>query len=53
MVQEATSALDSLTEQQIQKALNRIQSTRITVAHRLSTVMDATQIIVLKVRSQH
>ena len=46
---EATSALDSETEQGIQGELDRIARGRTTlvIAHRLSTVMDADQIIVL------
>src|SRR2546423_9895192 len=46
---EATSALDSGTEQGIQAELDRIARGRTTlvIAHRLSTVMDADQIIVL------
>ena len=47
--QEATSALDSLTEQSIQTALAGVRSTRVTVAHRLSTIMDADTIVVMKV----
>jgi len=46
---EATSALDSETEQGIQSELDRIARGRTTlvIAHRLSTVMDADQILVL------
>jgi ATP-binding cassette subfamily B protein len=46
---EATSALDSATEQAIQAELTRIAQGRTTlvIAHRLSTVMDADQILVL------
>jgi ABC-type transport system involved in Fe-S cluster assembly fused permease/ATPase subunit len=46
---EATSALDSETEQGIQLELDRISRGRTTlvIAHRLSTVMDADQILVL------
>ncbi len=46
---EATSALDSATEQAIQAELVRIAEGRTTlvVAHRLSTVMDADQILVM------
>ena len=47
---EATSALDSRTEQAIQKELNAIAQGRTTlvIAHRLSTVMDADEILVLE-----
>ncbi len=46
---EATSALDSATEQAIQTELTRIAEGRTTlvIAHRLSTVMDADQILVM------
>ena len=46
---EATSALDSETEQAIQTELERIARGRTTlvIAHRLSTVMDADQILVM------
>jgi ABC-type transport system involved in Fe-S cluster assembly fused permease/ATPase subunit len=46
---EATSALDSATEQAIQAELMRIAEghTTLVIAHRLSTVMDADQILVM------
>ena len=46
---EATSALDSETEQAINAELTRIAKGRTTlvIAHRLSTVMDADQILVM------
>jgi ATP-binding cassette subfamily B protein len=46
---EATSALDSKSEKAIQAELDRIAEGRTTlvIAHRLSTVMDADQILVL------
>ena len=46
---EATSALDSETEQGIQAELDRIARghTTLVIAHRLSTVMDADEILVL------
>ncbi|MFO1123288.1 MAG: ABC transporter ATP-binding protein/permease [Hyphomicrobiales bacterium] len=49
ILDEATSALDSFTEHQIQKALAKVSEGRTTlvIAHRLSTVVDADEIIVL------
>ena len=47
---EATSSLDSGTEQSIQHELSRISENRTTlvIAHRLSTVVDADEILVLE-----
>ena len=47
---EATSALDSHTEKQIQASLSKISKDHATliIAHRLSTVVEADEIIVLK-----
>ena len=49
VLDEATSALDSFTEQEIQTALDRVAQgrTTIVIAHRLSTVVKADEIIVL------
>jgi ATP-binding cassette subfamily B protein len=49
ILDEATSALDTATEQEIQAALRAVSSRRTTVAiaHRLSTVVDADEIVVL------
>jgi ATP-binding cassette subfamily B protein len=49
VLDEATSALDSRTEQAIQQTLERIAESRTTImiAHRLSTVVHADQIVVL------
>lgn len=50
ILDEATSALDTTTEQEIQAALDIVSKNRTTlvIAHRLSTVVDADEIIVLK-----
>jgi len=50
LLDEATSALDTQTERNIQAALNRVCANRTTivVAHRLSTVIHADEILVLK-----
>lgn len=50
LLDEATSALDSHTEREIQGALDRVAVDRTTliIAHRLSTVVHADQIIVLE-----
>jgi ATP-binding cassette, subfamily B, heavy metal transporter len=49
VLDEATSALDSFTEQDIQSALKTVSRNRTTlvIAHRLSTVVEADEIIVL------
>jgi len=49
ILDEATSALDSATERDIQAALDRIASDRTTlvIAHRLTTITNADQILVL------
>jgi ATP-binding cassette subfamily C protein len=44
---EATSALDNRTQEIVTQSLKRRQITRIVVAHRLSTIMDADRIYVL------
>ena len=49
ILDEATSALDTRTEQEIKSALDLVSQNRTTlvIAHRLSTVIDADEIIVL------
>ncbi len=50
ILDEATSALDTRTEKDIQSALKTVSANRSTliIAHRLSTVMDADQILVME-----
>ncbi|CAB3998707.1 ATP-binding cassette sub-family B member 6, mitochondrial [Paramuricea clavata] len=50
LLDEATSALDTQTERNIQASLSNMTSNRTTivVAHRLSTIVNADQILVLK-----
>jgi ATP-binding cassette, subfamily B, bacterial len=49
ILDEATSALDTRTEHAVQRAIDALSAgrTTITIAHRLSTVRDADQIVVL------
>ena len=50
LLDEATSALDTVTEAKIKRALDRARAGRTTliIAHRLSTVIDADQILVFE-----
>lgn len=51
ILDEATSSLDSASEEFVQKTLNKLREegkTIIIIAHRLSTIMDADKIVVLE-----
>ena len=52
LLDEATSALDAESEHQVQQALDKLissgQQTVVVVAHRLSTIRDANEIIVMQ-----
>jgi len=50
ILDEATSSLDSVSEKLIQQAMDRLrgQYTLVVIAHRLSTVEDADQVVVLE-----
>ena len=50
VLDEATASIDSYTEMLIQKALNTLLTRRtgLVIAHRLATIRDADQIIVLQ-----
>ena len=52
VLDEATCALDSRTEQAIQETLDQVAESRTTImiAHRLSTIVNADQIVVLERR---
>lgn len=55
LLDEATSNLDSASELLVQKALQKLMEGRTTliIAHRLSTVIDAEQIIVFRKRENN
>jgi ABC-type bacteriocin/lantibiotic exporter with double-glycine peptidase domain len=48
LLDEATSALDNTTEAQVTANLARLRATRVTVAHRLSTIIGADVIVVME-----
>lgn len=50
ILDEATSSVDTRTEQQIQKAMDKLMANRTSfvIAHRLSTIKNADQILVMK-----
>ena len=50
LLDESTAALDGLNEQRMREAIDAVakQRTLIVIAHRLSTVVDSDQIIVLE-----
>jgi ABC-type bacteriocin/lantibiotic exporter with double-glycine peptidase domain/CRP-like cAMP-binding protein len=47
LLDEATSALDNLTQATVEASLQELSCTRIVIAHRLTTVVDADLIVVL------
>ncbi|MFJ1915514.1 NHLP bacteriocin export ABC transporter permease/ATPase subunit [Streptomyces sp. NPDC088147] len=44
---EATSALDNATQRVVTESTNRLRASRLVIAHRLSTVMDADRVFVM------
>jgi ABC-type multidrug transport system fused ATPase/permease subunit len=47
LLDEATSSLDAISESRVQQALGSLRCTRVVIAHRLSTVVDADLILVM------
>jgi ATP-binding cassette subfamily C protein len=45
---EATSALDNINQKLVSESLDKLQATRVVVAHRLSTVINCDRILVLE-----
>ena len=48
LLDEATSALDAVTEHEVSAQLDELSCTRIVIAHRLSTVVNADRILVME-----
>jgi ATP-binding cassette, subfamily B, bacterial len=48
ILDEATSHLDAVTEQEVDLRLSELDCTRLIIAHRLSTVRNADRIVVLE-----
>ena len=48
VLDEATSALDSVTQALVSESFDRLQVTRVVVAHRLSTIRHADRVVVLE-----
>ncbi|MCR8842734.1 peptidase domain-containing ABC transporter [Paenibacillus sp. SC116] len=48
VLDEATSALDTLSESRVQENLQQLKCTQVIIAHRLSTVVHADRIVVMK-----
>lgn len=48
VLDDSTSALDMETEHEIQKSLNQIEAAKIIIAHRISAVRNADEIIILE-----
>ena len=48
LLDEATSALDNKTQAIVSESLDRLNVTRVVVAHRLSTIRNADRIYVIK-----
>lgn len=47
LIKKATSALDNITQHHVAESISKFNSTRIVVAHRLSTVKNCDRIVVL------
>ncbi len=45
---EATSALDNKTQQKVSRSLENLQATRVIIAHRLTTIMNADRIYLME-----